>query len=62
MSTATDLLASGLGSLRRVGLLLAAVGVIALAALASGGTHHVDGGGQIQPAQQTIVPSPDPAP
>lgn len=52
MSTAVDLLASGLGSLRRVGLLLLAVGA-ALALLlaahpAASGAHGIDGGSSLR--------------
>ena len=46
MSTATDLLASGLGSLRRLGLALVVVGLAVLAVLAAG------------PSSAAPVPSP----
>jgi hypothetical protein len=46
MSTATDLLASSLGSLRRLGLALVVVGLAVLAVLAAG------------PSAATPVPAP----
>jgi hypothetical protein len=46
MSTATDLLASGLGSLRRLGLALVVVGLAVLAVVAAG------------PSAATPVPAP----
>jgi hypothetical protein len=55
--TATDLLASGLGSLRRVGLLLLAAGAVLALVLAAHpstpGAHSLDGGSALQLATAT---------
>jgi hypothetical protein len=58
--TSAALLASGLGSLRRLGLLLVAAG-IALVLLAanpgSSGGHRLDGGSALRLATTTTVPA-----
>lgn len=58
MTAAVDLLASGLGSLRRLGLFLAAAGVALVVLLAvhpSSDAHPVDGGSGLRLAT-TAVP------
>jgi hypothetical protein len=59
MSAATDLLAASLGSLRRIGLLLAVVGVAVLVAVAasgpaSSGVRRIPGGAGLQLAGTTV--------
>ena len=61
MTSAADLLASGLGSLRRLGLLLVAAGIglvllLTVHPLPSGG-HGLDGGSGLRLAT-TAVPAP----
>ena len=60
MTSAAALLASGLGSLRRLGLLLVAAG-IALVLLAvnpaSTGGHRLDGGSALRLPTTTAVPA-----
>jgi hypothetical protein len=61
MSAATDLLAASLGSLRRIGLLLAAFGAAVLVTVAasgpaSSGPQRIPGGASLQLAE-TAVPA-----
>lgn len=60
MTAAADLLATGLGSLRRVGLLLVAAGVALTLLLAAhptaSGAHRLDGGSALRLAT-TAVPA-----
>jgi hypothetical protein len=63
MTSASDLLASGLRSLRRLGLLLVAAGVALVLALtahpAPSGGHHLDGGSALRlAATNTAVATP----
>jgi hypothetical protein len=64
MTAAADLLASGLWSLRRVGLLLVAAGVALVLLLAAHpaapGAHRIDGGPGLRLATTTAPAAPAP--